>query len=159
MKKYALLICLSLLCSYITATETPRLNVRLNYPRTMKSNETRAFQVNIQNIHEETLYDLELSVLEVENLEINLDRIRINSLERNESIVVNMEVINNHSTFFDRDHVIVLRVSGENFTRDSNLSITIEPVEFFWFIVIFSFMTIFAAILILIFLKLNREEI
>ena len=158
MKKYAF-ICLLLLCSYIGANEDPRLNVRMSYPRSMRSNETKSFQVTIQNAHEEALHDLEFSVLDMEDLEINLDRIRISTLERNETLVVNMEVKNNLSAFFDRDDVIVFRVSGESFTRDTNLAITIEPVEYFWFFVIFSSMTVFAAILILIFIRINREEI
>ena len=159
MKKYAPLIFLSFLCSYIAANEIPRMNIRLGYPRTMKSNDTGLFQISVQNNDEATLYDLELSVGEIDNLVINLDRTRISSLERNETVVVNMEVSNNKSYFSARDHVIVLKISNESFTRDSSLAITIEPLEFFWFFAVFSLMTVFAALLILICVKLNKGEI
>ena len=158
MKKYAVIVVLSLLCTYIYAEEIPNINVSLSYLRNIKSNGKEYIDSSIKNNENIAFYNLELSVLNDDNLEIILDKKRIAKLEPNETITVNMEIINNYKYYFSKDTFITFKISNDEFTKDIRYKFTIKPVKNFWFFVIMSVALITTILFIIIFIKINKGE-
>jgi uncharacterized membrane protein len=158
MRKHIFTIILSLFCTYIYAEEIPNINVQLIYPRNIKSNGNEFFDLSIKNYENIVFYNLELSVLNDDSLEIILDKKRIAKLEPNETITINMEIINTYKYYFSKDAFITFKISNDEFTKEIRYQFTIKPVEKFWFLIILSIALITAILFVLIFIKINKGE-
>jgi uncharacterized membrane protein len=158
MKKYALIVILTLLCTYIYAEEITQIRLYLNSPREIRSNEKKTGELEISNEGNIVLHDLELTVLSGDILEVNLDRTRIDTIKPNERIFINMEIINNHRYYFSKDAFITLKISNDEITKENRYKFTIEPVKNFWFSIIMLIALITIISFIVIFIKINKGE-
>ena len=158
MKRRILTIILSLFCTYIYAEEIPNINVSLGYSRNIKSNGKEFIDFGIKNYENIVFYNLELSVLNDDNLEIILDKKRIAELWPDETITINMEIINNCKYYFSKDTFITFKISNDEFTKEIRYKFTIKPVEKFWFLIILSIALIITILFILIFIKISKGE-
>jgi uncharacterized membrane protein len=158
MRKRVLAIILTLFCSYIYAAERENIVVDLGFPRDIESGEKGLFSLRIKNFESVTLHDLELSVSSDDILEITLDKIKIDSITPNETITVNMEIINNQRYYFSKDTFVTLKISNNEFTKDTRFRFTLKPVKNFWFSIIMSIALIAAVLFIVIFIKINKGE-
>jgi uncharacterized membrane protein len=156
--KYMLMLILLLFCTYAFAAETTDIKVSLDYPREIKSNEKKLFELNVYNGENIVLHDLELSVLDHDDLEITLNKTRIDSIEPKETVIIYMEIITNNTYYFDKDTTIALKISNNEFTKDFGYKLTIKPVENFWFFIILAIALMLTILFIIIFIKLNRGE-
>ena len=138
--------------------EMPNLRVTLSHPRIIKSSGEETFLLNIRNNRETALYNLELSAFNNDGLEIFMDITKIDRIERNETFTVSMRVINNHSRYFRKNSAVTISISNENFMIDHRFTLTIEPVENFWLLVIIAVAFLLAVLLSIIFIRLNKEE-
>jgi len=158
MKKYALIVVLSLLCTYIYAEETAKIRVYLDSPREIRANGKEPRKLDISNEGNIVLYDLALTVLSDDIFEVTLDKTRIDSIKPNETITVNMEIANNQKSYFSKEAFFTIKVSNNEITKESNFRFTIKPVENFWFSIIISTTLITIILFILIFIKINKGE-
>jgi uncharacterized membrane protein len=158
MKKYALMVMLSLLCTYIYAEETAKIRIYLTSPREIRANEKESRRFDISNDGNIILHNLALTVLSDDILEVKLDKTRIDTIKPNETISVNMEIMSNHRYYFSKEAFFTLKISNDEITKESNFTFTIKPVKNFWFCIIMSITLITIILFIVIFIKINKGE-
>ena len=160
--KYALAIIFLLFCTYVysaeTSNETPNIKVNFTYPRNINSNGTKSFIISIHNREDTALYNLKLSASNKDNLEITLDKTKIEKIEPDETIQVNMEILNSNKYYFKKDAVITLNISNDEFSKDAWDSFTIKPVDNFWRFIIISVALLLSVSFIVIFIKTSKGE-
>jgi uncharacterized membrane protein len=155
--KYAFIIIFLLFCIYAYSTETPNIRVSYSYPTNIKSNKV-SFILSIYNNEDTALYDLKLSAFNDNNLEIILDKIKIEKIEPKEIIKINMEIINNNKYYFSKNVFITLNISNDEFSKDDRNRFTIKPVDNFWRFIIISVALILSVLFTVIFIKTNKGE-
>jgi len=158
MKRYIFAIILSLCCTYIFSIEFENLRVHMGHPRDIKSNGAETFTLSISNRGDAALYNLELSVIYNDDLIIVLSQPKIAVLESGETIRVNMEIINNRSYFFDRNTLVILNITNEDYESNFRFMFTIRHIENFWFWVILSLAAIMIFLFIIVYIKANKGE-
>jgi uncharacterized membrane protein len=157
-KKYALITVLSLFCVLLYAEETVNIRAGIYSPKIIKSNGKETFDLSITNGESMAMNDLMLLVSNDGDLEIILDKIKIDTIEPKETVIVNMEIINTQKYYFSKDTLVTLKISNNQFTKDFSYKFTIKPVEKFWFFVIISIVTILIVLFVFIFIKINKGE-
>jgi hypothetical protein len=90
-KKYALITVLSLFCVFIYAEETANIRAAIYSQKIIKSNGKETFDLNITNGESMAMKDMILLVSNDGDLEIILDKIKIDTIEPKETVIVNME--------------------------------------------------------------------
>jgi uncharacterized membrane protein len=162
MKKSALILVFSLLCTYLYADKElntePNIDIQLVSSKNIISNEREFHNFFVTNRDRSAFYDLELTVTNDANLEIILDKNKIAKLEPNDKIKVDMEIINNYKYYFDKDIFITIKISNDEYTKSDRRRFTIKPVENFWFFTILSIALIIIVLFVLIFIKINQGE-
>ena len=153
MKRRFLTILLLLLCTHINSTEFQAIFIDLGRPRNIRSNSAKTFELTVDNRGNTPFRNLELSTVHSDDLLVNLDITRIDSLEPGGRVRINMEVINNHTSFFDEQTTITVTVSNEDHNRSFHHRFTIKPVENFWLFVILTLTLIVICLFILIYVK------
>jgi hypothetical protein len=156
--KYVLTIIFLLSCSYAYSTEKPNIEFNLSFPRNIKSNGREMFDLGIYNKEDTTLYNLDLSAFNDNNLEIILDKIKIEKIEPKETIKINMEIINNNKYYFSKKASITLKISNAEFSKDYRCGFTIKPVDNFWRFIIISVALLLSVSFTVIFIKINKGE-
>jgi len=156
--KYALAIIFSLFCTYAYSIETPNIELNISSPRNIKSNGRESFDLSIYNRENTALYNLDLSAFNNNNLEIILDKIKIEKIEPKETIKINMEIINNNKYYFNEKILITLKISNDEFSKDNRYSFIIKPVDNFWRFIIISVALLLSVFFILIFIKTSKGE-
>jgi uncharacterized membrane protein len=126
--------------------------------KNIKSNGREFHNFYIINYDDSTFYNLELSVINDDNLEIIMDKNRIAKLEPSDRFAINMEIINNNKYYFKKDIFITIKISNDEFTKNIRHSFTIKPVEKFWLFTILSIALILTVLFVLIFIKINQGE-
>jgi uncharacterized membrane protein len=142
----------------VYSIETPNIKVNFSYPRNIKSNGKSSFIISIYNNEVITLYNLELSTSNENNLEISLDKIKIEKIEPKETVHINMEIINSNKYYFNKDVIITLNTSNNEFSKDDWDSFTIKPVDNFWRFIIISVALLLSVSFTVIFIKTNKGE-
>ena len=158
MKRYILTIILSLFCTYIFAIEFENIRVHLSHPRYIQSNDVETFVLSISNRGDTALHNLELSVRYNDNLLIVLGQQKIDALEPAETVRIPMEIINNHSHFFDTNTLVTLTIANEDYASNFRFSFTIRAIENFWGLVILSLASIMVVLFIIIYIKADKGE-
>jgi uncharacterized membrane protein len=162
--KYALTIIFFLFCTYVYSIETPNnietpsIRVHFTYPRTINSNGKKSFIIDIYNDGDIALYNLKLSTSNKDNLEITLDKTKIEKIEPKETIQLNMEIINSDKYYFSKDTIITLKISNDEFSKDAWDKFTIKPIDNFWRFIIISVALLLSILFIVIFIKTNKGE-
>ena len=160
MRKRVLTVILALFCAYTYAAEMADMSVSvdLSFPREIKSGEKGLFSFRIKNYENIALHDVELSVSSDDILEITLDKTKIDSIKPNETITVNMDIINNYRYYFSKVTFVTLKISSNEFAKDIRYQFTIQPVKNFWFFMIISIASIITVLFVVIFVKINKGE-
>jgi uncharacterized membrane protein len=151
------MVVLLLFCSTIYATEA---NIRLigHFQRDIKSNDKTAFSIYFENNGNDTLYNLELTALNDDNLDIMFDMVRINRIEPKEQLQINVEINNDKKYYFDTDTFITYKISNNEYSNVFRYRYTIKPVENFWFFTILSISLLLIILFIVLFIKLDKGE-
>jgi len=161
MKKYILVIILLLFCSVVYAEKKAKIMVYDGYPTNIKSSGKTIRTIDIANNEKEALYDLEVSLLNDDNLEITLDGVKIvkiDKIEPNEQFRIKLEINNERKYYFDKEIWITYKISNDEYYNEFRRFYTIKPVENFWFFTILSIGLVLVVIFIIIFIKLNKGE-
>jgi len=151
------MVVLLLFCSIIYATEA---NIRLigHFQRDIKSNDKTTFSIYFENNGNDTLYNLELSALNDDNLNIIFDMVKINRIEPKEQLQINVEINNKKKYYFDKETFITYRISNNEYSNTFRHRYTIKPVENFWFFTILSIALSLTILFIIIYIKLDKGE-
>ena len=144
---------------YIYAAEMTDVWISIDYPREIKSNGTKSTIIEISNRGDTAFHDLELLVLNNDDLEIVLEKTRIDRLKPKETIYINMEIINKNKYYFSKDVFLTLKLSNDGDSNISRHKFTIKPVNNFWQIIIISISVVLIISFILLFIKTNKGEL
>jgi len=158
MKRYIAAVILSLCCASLFSVEFENVRVLLGHPRDIQSNSTETFTLSINNRGDTALFNLELSVTYNDNLLIVLDQPKIAALEPGETVRITMEIVNNHSRFFDRNSLVIVTMANEDHESNFRFTFTIRAVENFWFFVILALAAIMAVLFIIVYIKADKGE-
>ncbi|MCL2801536.1 MAG: hypothetical protein FWD28_07260 [Treponema sp.] len=157
MKKYILIIVIFLSCSIIYATEA---NIRItgHHQRNIISSGKTTVFIFVENNGNNVLYNLELSALNDDNMEITFESNIINKIEPKESIIINVDINNKNKYIFDKDTFITYKISNNVYSNEFRHKYTIKPVENFWFFTILSIALLLTILFVLLFVKLDKGE-
>ena len=158
MKRYILVIILSLCCASLFSIEFADLRVHLGMPRDIPSNGTGRFELRISNRGDTALHNLELAARHDDDLLVVFRQPKINTLEPGETVRVIMEISSNHSHFFDRNTFVALTVANESYESNFHFRFTIRSVENFWSLVILSLAAVVMFLFIIVYIKTNKGE-
>jgi len=158
MKRYILAIILTLCCASLFSIEFENVRVLLGHPRDIQSNSAETFTLSISNRGAAALHNLELSVIYNDDLLIVLGQPRIDTLEPGETVRMTMEIVNNHSRFFDRNSLVIVTMVNEDHESNFRFTFTIRAIENFWFFVILSVAATMAVLFIIVYIKADKGE-
>jgi len=158
MKRYFLIIIFIFSCSIIFATERANIRLSEHSQRNIKSNGITLYSILIVNEGNNVLYDLELSAINDDNLEIKFEKIKIFKLDPKESIRINVEINSKIKHYFDKDTFITYKISNNYYSNEFCYKYTIKPFEKFWFFTIISISLVLIILFVLMFIKLDKGE-
>jgi hypothetical protein len=158
MKKCLLTIIFLLICVGLYATETASIKLSWNYPRELKSNGKTLTNIEIKNTGDIALYDLELSFINDDGLEIISEITKIGKIDAKKTIILNLEIINNHKYYFNKETFIDVKIANNELSEKASYLFTIKPVDNFWFFIILSISLILTVFFVFIFIKINKGD-
>jgi len=154
MKKYTLTIIFLFLYAYLFPIDI-YIN---NYPRNIISNEKASFTIKLNNDENNTLYDLDISTHNDNDLEIILDKTRIEKIGPKETIEIKMDVTSKNKYYFNRNAYITIKVSKNEILYHNKYSFDIKPVKYFWSVISVSFVLLLSVLFIVIFIKISKGD-
>ena len=147
-----------LLCTYIHSNEFPNFSANIHSSRYIRSSGSDTFELRINNGGDTTLYNIELSVVNNDDLDMHLNKTRMDILQPKENLILYLEINNSKNYFFDKETFVSLRVYNEEYESNYRFRFTIKPIEYFWFFIIIIFAAIMTISFVIIFIKLTKGD-